>query len=73
MFKEIEDYKLNYYFKSLLTAYNKILSLLEYSDEQLHKPLTDAILQDPNSTQVKFILYLYSMEPFIGSALNIAS
>lgn len=43
-FKELEDYKLKYYFKSLLVIYNKILSLLEYSDEELHKPLTDEVL-----------------------------
>ena len=38
----------------------------------LDKPLTSKILSDPNHPITKHILYLYSMESFIYTGLNIA-
>ena len=34
------------------------------------KPLTKKILKDPNSPEVKFLLYVYSIEPPIYEHLN---
>lgn len=37
------------------------------------QPLTYGILSDPNNEFVKTLIYIYSMESFIFSEMNIAS
>lgn len=57
--------------KSKVEVWKTIFSLGEMAD--LKKPLSPKILGDPNHKFVKTLLYIYSMESFVFSAMNKAS
>jgi len=61
------------YRENMRKAFNTLLFTLDLGDEDVDKPLTREIYENPNSPQVKLILRLYSMEPPFYSELNNAS
>ena len=52
--------------------WTKIFSLATHVTN-FHKPLTPAVLSDANHDFVNTLLYIYSMESFIFSDMNLAS
>jgi len=53
-------------------VFNRFLICLDIDDAEIDAPLTDKILENPDSPQVQLILTLHSMEPPTYNDLNSA-
>lgn len=67
--ENVEDYAP--LIKSSVDVWKKIFKMANQAD--MRKPLTPEILSNPNNQIVKTLVYIYSMESFVFSAMNKAS